>query len=195
MNERLTDEQNARILSALNKAIEEGPWDKSNFLRMIGKNLISIRDEFLERLGAKTEHELRSESQLANKMALRSNQLEIYISLYSFDGVNIQSWERIVANLPKQTVSRPIYTNEDDLKEVLKLKDNKVNEAYVAIFIDQHDILTLAPDKVLKDKLGTSLLSLKDRSLNLENISRFVHSTGTYQYLRGRLIKMPGQAQ
>ncbi|RUR12250.1 Dot/Icm secretion system protein IcmQ [Legionella sp. km772] len=191
MNERLTDEQNARILKALNKAIEEGPWDKSNFLRMIGKNLITIRDDFLTRLGAKTEHELRNESQLANKMALRSNQQEIFISLYCFDGTNIQSWERIVANLPKQTVSRPIYANEEDLKEILKLKDNKNNEAYVAIFIDKQDILTLSSDKILKDKLGTPLLSLKDRTLNLENISRFVHSTGTYQFQRGRLVKMP----
>lgn len=191
MNERLSDEQNARILKALNKAIEEGPWEKSNFLRMVGKNLTAIRDDFLTRLGAKSEHELKNESQLANKMALRSSQLEIFISLYSSDGINIQSWERIVANLPKQTISRPIYSNEENLKEVLKLKDNKNNEAYVAIFIDKQDILSLAPDKVPKDKLGTSLLSLKDRTLNLENISRFVHVTGSYQFLRGRLVKMP----
>lgn len=191
MNERLSDEQNARILKALNQAIEEGPWDKSNFLRMVGKNLTAIRDDFLTRLGAKSEHELKNESQLANKMALRSSQLEIFISLYSSDGINIQSWERIVANLPKQTISRPIYSNEENLKEALKLKDNKNNEAYVAIFIDKQDILSLAPDKVPKDKLGISLLSLKDRALNLENISRFVHVTGSYQFLKGRLVKMP----
>ncbi len=191
MKEQLTDEQNAKILKALNKAIEEGPWDKSNFLRMIGKNLISIRDNFLARLGAKTDHEIRAESHLANKMALRTNQQEIFISLYSFDGTNIQSWEKIVANLPKQTTSRPIYVHEENLKDVLKLKDNKNNEAYVAIYIDKHDILALAPDKVPKDKLGTPLLSLKDRSINTENISRFVHVTGTYQFLKGRLIKMP----
>ena len=191
MNERLTDEQNARILKALNKAIEDGPWDKSNFLRMVGKNLIAIRDDFLTRLGTKSEHELKHESQLANKMALRSNQQEIFISLYSADGTNIQSWERIVVNLPKQTVSRPIYSSEEELKEVLKLKDNKNNEAYVAIFIDKQDILSLAPDKILKDKLGTPLLSLKDRALNLDNISRFIHVTGIYQFIKGRLVKMP----
>ena len=191
MNEQLTDEQSARILKALNKAIEEGPWDQSNFLRMIGKNLLTIRDDFLTRLGAKSEHELRAESQLANKMAIRSNQLEIFISLYCFDGVNLQSWERIVANLPKQTISRPIYANEENLKDILKLKDNKNNEAYVAIHIDKQSILELAPDKVAKDKLGIPLLNLKDRSINTDNISRFVHATGTYQFQRGRLIKMP----
>ncbi len=192
MNERLTDEQNEKILKALNDAVEAGPWDKSNFLKMIGKNLLTIRDDFLAHLGAKTEHELRAESQLANRMALRSNQLEIFISLYSFDGAKLQTWERIVANLPEQTISRPIYAKEDDLKEALKLKDNKVNEAYVATYIDKQSILELPPDKVLKDKLGRALLTLKDRSLSLENIHYFVHATGRYQFQKGRLIKISG---
>jgi len=191
MSERLTDEQNTEILKALNKAIEEGPWDKSNFLRIIGKNLISIRDNYLARLGASSDAQLRAENQLANQLALRSSQQEIYISLYSFDGTNIQSWERIVANLPRQTISRPIYANEESIKEALKLKENKKNEAYVAIYLNKEDILSMPPDKTPKDKMGTSLLTLKDKSLNLDNLSRFVHASGTYQFTKGRLIKMP----
>lgn len=190
MSERLTDEQNAEILEALNKAIEEGPWDKSNFLRIIGKNLISIRDNYLARLGASTEVQLKAEAHIANQMALRGSQQEIYISLYCFDGTNIQSWERIVANLPRQTISRPIYASEESLKEVLRLKDNKNNEAYVAIYINKDDILTMSPDKTPKDKLGTPLLSIKDKSLNLDNLSRFVHVSGTYQFIKSHLIKM-----
>ena len=193
MNERLTDEQNAEILKALNKAIEEGPWDNSNFLRIIGKNLASVRDNYLAQLGASTPAQLRAESHLANQMALRSNQQEIYISLYSFDGSNFQNWERIVSNLPNQMISRPIYTEEDHVKEILKLKENKINEAYVAIYINKEDVLPLHPDKILKDKLGNSLLSIKDRTLFLDNISRFVHVTGTYQFTKGHLIKTPPQ--
>lgn len=191
MKERLTDEQNTEILNALNKAIEEGPWDKSNFLRIVGKNLASIRDDLIARLGASTPEQLRTELHHANKMAIRSNQQEIFISLYSFEGTNIQNWERIVTNLPRQTISRPIYLNEEELVQVLKIKENKNNEAYVSIFIEKEDILTLSPDRIIKDKLGTPLISIKDKSLNLDNLSRFVHVSGTYQYLKGRLIKMP----
>lgn len=190
MKEQLTDEQSAEILKALNQAIEEGPWDKSNFLRMIGKNLSTIRDDFLAYLGARSEHELKVESQLANKMALRSNQQEIFISLYSFDGTNLQSWERIVANLPKQSISRPIYSNEEDVNETIKLKENKNNEAYVAIYVDKNAFLALPPDKVLKDKWGRELITLKDNSLNLDNLTRFVHISGTYQFNKGHLIKI-----
>ena len=190
MKENLTDEQTAEILKALNKAIKEGPWDKSNFLRIIGKNLSIIRDSFLARLHASSK-QLSSQPYQANKMFLQNNQQEVFISLYSFEGSNLQNWERIVANLPRQSISRPIYANEDHVIEVLKSKENKNNEAYVAIFIEKSNILPLAPDKVLKDKLGTPLLTLKDKSLNLDNLSRFVHITGTYQYTKGRLIKMP----
>lgn len=189
MKDQLTDEQNAEIIKALNKAIEEGPWDKSNFLKVIGKNLIGIRDNFLTHLGASSQAQLKAESHLANQMALRSNQQEIYISLYASDGINIQNWERIVANLPRQMISRPIYASEEDIKDVLKCKENKLNEAYVAIYVNKNDIITLAADKVPTDRLGKKLLTLKDRILDLENVSRFVHTTGVYHYSKGRLIK------
>ncbi|HRD69094.1 MAG TPA: Dot/Icm secretion system protein IcmQ [Legionella sp.] len=190
MKDRLSDEQNDAILNALNDAIEKGPWEQSSFLKVIGKNLVEIRDDFLTQLGASTKAQLRAESNLANRLALRSGQQEVYVSLYSADGNNLQTWERIVANLPRQMISRPIYAREDDIKSLLKTKENKKNEAYVAIFINQGDILPLAPDKASVDKLGTVLLALKDKTLNLDNISRFVHFTGTYHYVQGRLTKI-----
>lgn len=189
MNNRLSDSQNEELLKALNEAIENGPWEQSNFLKVIGKNLIEIRDNFLNQLGASSHSQLKVESQLANRMALRSGQQEIYISLYSADGANVQSWEKIVANLPGQMISRPIYADEADIIALLKTKDNKQNEAYVAIYIYQSDILPLPSDKTPVDKLGKSLLSLKDKTLNLDNISRFVHQSGVYRFERGRLIK------
>ncbi|WP_298626817.1 Dot/Icm secretion system protein IcmQ [uncultured Legionella sp.] len=189
MKDRLSDEQNEAILNALNEAIEKGPWEQSNFLKVVGKNLIEIRDGFLNQLGASSHAQLKAESHLANRIALRSGQQEIFISLYSSDGTNMQSWEKIIVNLPRQMISRPIYADEADVKAILKTKENKQNESYVGIYINQSDILPLSSDKAPVDKLGTILLSLKDKTLNLDNISRFVHLTGVYKYERGRLIK------
>ena len=125
MKDKLSDEQNEAILKALNDAIEKGPWGQSNFLKVIGKNLIEIRDGFLNQLGASSQAQLKAESHLANRIALRSGQQEVYVSLYSTDGINLQSWERIVANLPRQMISRPIYADEEDIKAALKIKENK----------------------------------------------------------------------
>lgn len=190
MKDRLSDEQNEAILKALEEAIAQGPWDQSNFLKVIGKNLNEIRDEFLNQLGASSHAQLKAETHLANRMALRSGQQEVFISLYSSDGGNIQSWERIVSNLPRQMISRPIYADEEDIKALLKTKENKLNEAYVAIYINQSDILALAADKAPVDKLGKTLLTLKNKTLTLENISRFVHHSGVYKYAQSRLTRL-----
>lgn len=189
MKETLTDQQNEAVLKALDEAIKNGTWDQSNFLRAIGKNLNEIRENFVNQMGSRTQAQIKADTHYANRMALRSGQQEIFVSLYSADGTNIQSWEKIVANLPRQMISRPIYADEEHLKSLIKMKENKQNEAYVAIFINQTDLISLPPDKALVDKLGNPLLTLKDKTLNVENISRFVHISGTYQFERGRLIK------
>ena len=189
MKDQLSNEQSDAILKALNDAIDKGPWEQSSFLKVIGKNLTEIRDSFIGQLGLRGQSQIKMESHLANRIALRSGQQEVYVSLYSSDGDNIQSWEMIVANLPRQMISRPIYADEEDLKDVLKIKENKINEAYVSIYINQTDILSLSSDKSSCDKLGKILLSLKDNTLNLENINRFVHQSGVYQYKHGHLLK------
>ncbi|MDR3501060.1 MAG: Dot/Icm secretion system protein IcmQ [Legionella sp.] len=189
MKEILSEQQNDAILQALDEAISNGPWEESNFLRAIGKNLNDIRENFVNQLGTRTKAQIQAETQLANRMALRSGQQEVFVSLYSSDGSNIQSWERIVANLPRQMISRPIYATEEHAKAIIKTKENKINEAYLGIFINQSGVISLPPDKALSDKLGNFLLTLKDRTLDLDNISRFVHVSGVYRYERGRLLK------
>lgn len=189
MNDKLSHEQNEQIVNALNKAIADGPWEESNFLKILGKNLVELRDKFVEELGIALQEPAKIQSQLIRRSASTDAQQEVYVSLYSSDGINLQSWERIIANLPRQMISRPIYANEDALKEIIKTKENKLNEAYVAIYINQSDILTLPPDKSPVDKLGTVLLCLKDKTLNLESITKVVHVSGIYHYLNGRLIK------
>lgn len=184
-----TKEHNDAILKALDYAIQNGPWDKSNFLRSIGNRLIGIRDNFAKKINERSQEQIRADAHLANRLALRSGQQEVFVSLYSSDGSNLQSWERIIANLPRQMISRPIYANEEQVQALIKSKENKQNEGYVAIYINETDIIHLSADKTLMDKLGSPLLTLKDRALNVDNITRFVHLSGHYKYSRGRLIK------
>lgn len=189
MKEILSDQQIEAVLQSLDEAIKTGPWDQSNFLRAIGKNLSSIREKFVSQLGTRTQKQIKEDNLLANRLALRRGQQEVFVSLYSSEGNNVQSWEKIVSNLPRQMISRPIFALEDHVKALIKMKENKHNEAYISIHINQTDIISLPPDKVLCDKSGNALLTLKDKTLDLENINRFVHSSGTYHYDHGRLIK------
>lgn len=189
MNDKLTKQQTDAILQALDKAITTGPWEESNFLRVIGKNLQEIRNNFANLLSGNQDVNQSDTTVQDNRAAQRASQQEVFIALYASDGNNLQSWERILANLPRQLISRPVYTEELNVQNLIKSKENKVNEAYVAVYISQSDILTLPSDKIPCDKFGKPLLTLKDRSLNLDNISRFIHLSGTYNYQKGRLIK------
>lgn len=187
MKEELSPQQIETILNTFDEVLADNTWDKSNFLRVIAKNIREIRDNFEKQAGGQPK--VHADSHLANRVALRSGQQEIYISLYSADGSNMQSWEKIIHNLPKQTTSRPIYANEKDVREAIKHKINPFNEAYVAVFINQSSLLLLHEDKIPIDKLGKALLSLKDKAVELENIIRFVHESGIYHWREERLIK------
>jgi intracellular multiplication protein IcmQ len=189
MKDKLSEEQSLAILKALDDAIEHGPWDKSNFLRVIGKNLQDIRDGFHSKTTPLDHHEAKIALSIADRVKLHSGQQEIFITLYSSDGTNLQAWERIIINLPKQMLSRPIYAEEEDVKSFIKTKENKNNEAYASFFINPSDILILSTEKTHLDKLGKPLLTLKDNALSLENVERFVHVSGEYQFVKGRLVK------
>lgn len=123
MKEDYAEEHNEAILKALDYAIQNGPWDKSNFLRSIGNRLIGIRDNFAKKISARSQAQIRADTHLANRLALRSGQQEVFVSLYSSDGSNLQSWERIIANLPRQMISRPIYANEEQVQALIKSKE------------------------------------------------------------------------
>ena len=189
MKDNLTETQTDNILKALDDALAKGPWDESSFLRVIGKNLREIRDNLAKQMAQSNADLLSGNSKNTNRASLKNGHREVFIAVYSSDGNHLQSWERIIANLQRQMISRPIYADEENVKYLIKSKENKMNEAYVAISINEADILTLSADKTPMDKFGKPLMSLKDRSLILENINRFVHVTGTYNYLKGRLVK------
>jgi len=187
MKDKLDQSDASAILKALDDALEKGPWNESNFLRVIGKNLKDIRDNFAR------EMETDAGGQGADKQGgrlERSGQKEVFISLYSSEGSEIHSWERILANLPRQIISRPVYAEEEDVKFLIKSKENKYNEAYVAIFINESDLLQLSSDKIPMDKFGKQLMALKDRAVQLENITRFVHISGDYSFSKGHLHKI-----
>lgn len=184
------EEKNISILKALDEAITDGPWDKSNFLRAVGKKLAVIKENFVVNTKDKNKNNAKEQDVQISTLDIGSKQKEIFISLYASEGSNLKVWERILANLPKQIVSRAIYEKEEDIKKLIKSKIQKINEAYIAIYINQEDLLTLSADKIPKDKFGVNLLVLKNQTLNLENICKFVHESGVYRYIKGQLLKI-----
>ena len=181
-------EQATDALLILDRLIASSTWNESNFYRAMGNKLRDMRNKFASSLST-TENNEKLASHMLNRVALRNNQQEIFIGLYSTDGNNLQTWERIVTNLPGQMISRPIYAQESEVQEIIKTKDKPVNEAYVSIYVNQNSFLTVSEDKIPMDKLGQKMLILKNNSINLDNIHFFFHMLKRYQYLKGKLVQ------
>ncbi len=178
-----------KLLKALDEAIANGSWDETNFILIIGKKLRVMRDTLAAQLKHLDEEPTGSASFLARQMAMQSTLKQVFVGLYSLEGVSLLAWERIIANLRRQMVSRPVYENETDIQAMIKTKEKKINEAYVSIYVDPNSILDLGNEKMPIDKLGKPMLVLKDNAINLDNIDYFMHLTGKYRYIRGKLIK------
>ncbi|MCX7090341.1 MAG: Dot/Icm secretion system protein IcmQ [Legionellales bacterium] len=179
-----------KTLQALDEALTAGPWNESSFIIMLCKQLHVIRDDLAAKITKYEEGETDTPEYIAHRAQLSASHKLVYISLYSLEGINIAAWERILANLRRQIVSRPVYANEEDAQNIIKTKEKKINEAYVSFYVNDTEIIQLSPDKVPMDKLGKPILVLKDNAIDLENIEYFFHLTGKYRYLHGRLVKV-----
>ena len=187
----VSEKQTHAILTSLRELLERGPWANSAFLRVLGKKIQKIHDDFSTRVDSTHQSLSHKSAQHHLTQKPSETQKEVFVALYSSDGANLESWEKILVNLPRQTVSRPVYSEEEAIKKIFKDKKKPVNDAYVVMYIDQNALLMMAGDKAPKDRFGTELLTLKAKALSLDHMLRFVHTSGVYTYQKGRLIKVP----
>ena len=187
-NDDLSKQKIALVLKTLDQAIHDDIWRKSNFLQVIGRKLSEIRSDFIREVDESLEQQSKLATTLSNRLALKTNQVEVFVSLYTFEGTKLSAWERILINLPRQMISRPIYSSEDDVKANIRSKENKINEAFVSIHVNPSDILPMAADKIPRDKSGKTLMVLKDNSLSLNNVNYFWHEGRRYQWVKGQLV-------
>jgi len=176
------------ILKALDGAIDKGPWEHNLFFKGIGKKLRDARDKFKEELGL---DELTADLLTQNHSKQIDNQTtEVYISLYQAEGSSISKWTTVVNSLAGYNLTRPVYRNETDIQAAIRSKEQQQNDAYVAVRVRNIDIMKPALDMQPTDKLGHELLILREGAVHLENISRFVHKTGQYQFRNKLLSKV-----
>ena len=184
-------EEYRSILETLEKAINTGPWDKSLFLRATGKKLRDLRDQFVAEIGMTSEdlnREAASEEVITGPEK-QPNQIEVFISLYNMQGHDISQWEKLINTLGSSIVSRPILRSEQHVRELIRSRTNKKNEAYLIVYIDKSQIIKPKSGQGLQDPLGHELLNVKSGAILKENIARFVHLSGQYRYDTGHLVR------
>jgi intracellular multiplication protein IcmQ len=180
------------LIKAFDEVIKDERWERSLFFRNIRKGLGDARDYLKKELGLTQEVEVPppTPQEIATSAALPEGIIEIFISLYAAEGGSVNRWETILSSLSAHSISRPIYKNEQDIKDIIRGKDYQQNDAYVVIHIREAEILKPFNNKTPVDKAGRELLVIKEGAILPQNISRFVHFGSEYVYKSGRLIKV-----
>jgi len=179
------------IVGTFDRIIAEGPWEKSLFLKGIRKKLEELRQQYLEDLGFELPELAEAVSAVLDTQAnaVKEEPLqEIFISLYNADGNNIKKWEILINGLNRQIISRPILAREEDAQSLIRAKANLANEAYVILRVPKKDILPLPSNFALSvGSLQGKIIKVREGSLKIENIIKFVHVSGNYTFQAGRL--------
>ncbi len=186
---RPSEETVKEIAAALDRVVDMLPWQQTVFLRALGKKFEDIRDEFKTDVGLDkgTEEKALKEK---DRFSLREDQLEAYVSLYNAQGNDVPSWGRIIENLSKQSISRPCYSTERAVREMIRSKTHPFNEGYVSVHIQKGDVRASSSEKTLRDRQGNVLLKLNERAITTDRVRQFYHKTGIYNYHKGILTRL-----
>ncbi len=185
----VSEEKLKEIADALDRVVGDLPWHQSVFLKALGKKFENIRDEFKRDVGL-GEHAEKLAQTEKDRFALKEGQQVVFVSIYNAQGSDMNHWERIIANLSTQSVSRPTYSTDNAAREMIRSKSNVLNEAYVSVHINKSDIRTPPDGKAPRDRLGNILLLLKENAITKQNIRKFYHKSGVYEYKSGQLNRV-----
>jgi len=153
--------------------LQDDDWESSLLLRTTKKHLVALRDEakqIVDKLSGGTD--LKANFQVSS--SLKKDHIKIYISLYQSEGSNIKAWQRMLKSLANYSISRPVYNDEEQVREIIRSKPERQRHAYAIVAIPQDGIIHL--EKPTVDKFNHELLTLKEGAVQLQNIIEFVHA-------------------
>ncbi len=182
---------NLELIKILDTAISEGKWDGGLFFQAAGKKLRDLRD----RIKSETNIDVAQPITQATVSSVMkySGLIDVYVSLYCAEGNNMVRWESVLATISRQAITRPIYKKEKDVRDVISAKDAKTNDAYIIAYVNENSITKTLSGKPLVDRFGHELLVLKENSIIVDNIAKFIHTSGEYTYEKGKLVKLNSQ--
>lgn len=182
-------EINRQLIEILDEIIDAGPWDAGPLFKVAAKRLTTLRDRFKKEL-VLTDEEAHVPAEGLKKQYQPEDLLEVFVALYCAGGTQVRRWEDVLSALSSHNLSRPIYQREADIKSVLRSKPQRQNDAYARVLVRKQDLIAPMNGKEFKDRSGYPLLLLKLGAIHPNNILRFVHVSGEYNYKDNRLYRV-----
>lgn len=167
------------IIEAAEHVLSADAWEASLFLR---NTLKPIKEIYEEAVALKEKLGTSENEQSFTTPSIAGNKVKLYVSLYQSNGHDFKQWAAQLASLSSYMVGRPIYQNEAEVAQAIRLKLSQLSEAYVTVAVDPVKIIS-AENKPRKDRLGNTLISVLPNAIKSENIIEFVHQGKRYHYV------------
>ena len=125
--------------------------------------------------------------------SIKEDEILLYVSLFQTKGHDTVIWESQLRAIERNIIGRPVYKDLDNVKKIIRLKANPMNEAYAVIKVDKNLIQKPnAFDVERKDRYGNSLETLKPGAVTPDDIIEFFHDNCTYSFSKGHLKLQSG---
>lgn len=176
-------ELSKKLVDSISKLLQTGDWEESLFLRTMKKRLEAVKEE-----AQQLTNTPGNASKIIEQTVLSPDQVKVYISLYQFQGNNLSIWQNMLKALPKYSINRPIYNNEENARKFIRSKPDIHRHAYVIVAIKKDSIMPI--NSQLKDNFDSQLLTLKEDAIQTENILAFVHANKRIYALQNNVLTL-----
>jgi intracellular multiplication protein IcmQ len=181
-----------RLLETIKHCLTQGQWQVSIFFQGVEKKLQAHHDYLAENLA-----KLGADSDAQEVQQALQQKVQVYVNLYQTQGDNLRNWVELLNNITYSSVGRPVYQEEQAVIDAIKHKPDTASQAYAALYIEKVDIIQPLGGRPLQDKLGHTLLTLREGAIKPENIIEFVrivrNQKTRYSYADQALIVLSGE--
>lgn len=177
------------IIAVLQDLYSNKNWNASLPLKVLKKRV----GAYIAQLEHEAENNAPSYSQSKHiETVLPVGYLKIYIMLHQNSGENLKSWNSCLLSLTSSVLGRAVYASEHEAVKALSYKEDKAKDGYAELWVPEDVIIKLPAEKSLFDRDGQKILSLKQKSIKVENIKYFFHALGyKYAFIDSRITLLP----
>lgn len=179
-------EINKKLIKILDELLHSCSFEDRQFLLKAKKKIESLKAGTESLLSEISDETLKEKTSNEPVFDLQ-NGCFIYILLFQQNYENLSIWDAMIKSLPLYGVTRQIYNDEISIRNFIKSKDEPLKYGYVKAYIENSNIIKLISPR--KDALGTTLITIKDRSIKTKNILELVHADKRYQIVNGTIQK------
>lgn len=174
-----------RFIEIVDETLGACDWQGTHLLRSMEKKIKGLREEAIQ-LDSQLKEEGMVQSMGFSNVSLSGFET-VYISVFLQDFNDLRKWERTLKSITDYSVTRPVYKEEDQIKEMIRGRPDPNKEGYIAVMVKKEDIVKGVAGKAATDKLGFELLNIKEGGVKPAGIQRFVLGEKSYEFVDGSL--------